>query len=78
MEKEKESLYYQTATYNVNPNYDFMYDEKERDLFTSEQVSFIIEKIEFALTVYQESEYAVDNAKDVLDWVKRDVLHTDK
>lgn len=78
MEKEKGALYYQTATYDVNPNYDFMYDDEERDLFTNEQVSSIIEKIEFALTIYQGSACAVDNAKDVIDWVKRDVLHTDK
>ncbi len=55
----------------------FLYDEIKRDIFTDEQVACILEKIEFALDVYSnsdDSKHSVDNAKDVIAWIKKDIL----
>ena len=69
--------YIQDSTLGENVKYNFLYDEIKRDLFTDKQVGFILEKIKFALEVYkdaEDSQHSVDNALDVIDWIKRDIL----
>ena len=69
--------YIQDSTLGEGVRYKFLYDEVKRDLFTNEQVGCILEKIQFALEVYKhedDSRHSVDNALDVIDWIKRDIL----
>jgi len=68
--------YYQNSTIGTD-KYEFLYDEIKRDIFTDEQVACILDKIEFALDVYSnsdDSKHSVDNAKDVIAWIKKDIL----
>ena len=68
--------YYQNSTIGTD-KYEFLYDEVKRDIFTNEQVSCILEKIEFALDVYSNDDnarHSVDNAKDVIAWIKKEIL----
>ena len=68
--------YYQNSTIGTD-KYEFLYDEVKRDIFTDEQVACILEKIEFALDVYsnaEDSRHSVDNAKDVIAWIKKEIL----
>ena len=68
--------YYQNSTVGIS-KYEFLYDEVKREAFTDEQVHCILEKIEFALDVYSNSDdarHSVDNAKDVIAWIKKDIL----
>ena len=68
--------YYQNSTIGTN-KYEFLYDEVKRDIFTNEQVACILEKIEFALDVYSNDDnarHSVDNAKDVIAWIKKEIL----
>ena len=74
---EIDTKYIQNSTLGDAVKYNFLYDEVKRDLFTNEQVGFILEKIQFALEVYkdaEDSQHSVDNALDVIDWIKRDIL----
>tara|TARA_R100001594_G_C4051353_1_gene265103 strand:- start:4918 stop:5151 length:234 start_codon:yes stop_codon:yes gene_type:complete len=74
---EIDTKYIQNSTLGDGVKYNFLYDEVKRDLFTNEQVGFILEKIQFALEVYkdaEDSQHSVDNALDVIDWIKRDIL----
>ena len=66
--------YTQAGTLNITPEYDFMYDGGKRDAFTKEEVSLMIEKIDFAISVYDDPNSAIDNAKDYIEWLNRDVL----
>ena len=69
--------YVQDSTLGDNVKYKFLYDNVKRDLFTDKQVSCILEKIEFALDVYKNddnSKHSVDNALDVISWIKKDIL----
>ena len=70
----EKTCYTQTVTWDMNPQYDFMYDGDSRDIFTKEEVSLIMEKIDFALSVYDSPISAIENAKDVIEWLNRDVL----
>ena len=68
--------YYQNSTIGTD-KYEFLYDEVKRDIFTNEQVACILEKIEFALDVYSNDDnarHSVDNAKDVIAWIKKEIL----
>ena len=68
--------YHQTSTYG-DSKYKFLYDEVKRESFTDEQVYCILEKIEFALDIYSntdDSRHSVDNAKDVIAWIKKEIL----
>jgi len=68
--------YHQTSTIG-DTEYKFLYDEVKRESFTDKQVYCILEKIEFALDIYSDtddSRHSVDNAKDVIAWIKKEIL----
>lgn len=77
MENEKGTIYNQTETYDVNPKYDFIYSKEKRDLFTKEQVSHILDKIDDILALLEDPDESINSASDFICWMKRDVLDTD-
>ena len=54
MKDIKDTPYNQSVTHNVDVKYDFMFDREKRDLFTKEQVSSILDRIESALMIYDQ------------------------
>ena len=70
--------YTTTCTHDIDIRYDFLFDGADRDTFTKEQVSLMLERINFALTLFDDAYAAVDNATDVIDWLNRDILEVDK
>ena len=78
MKNEKGTSYNQTATYEVNPKYDFIYSEEKRDLFTCEQVSIILDKVNDTMNLLNNPNESIEATQDLIYWLKRDLLDTDK
>ena len=78
MKKNEGTSYNQTATYEVNPKYDFIYKDKTRDLFTREQVSIILDKVNDTLGLLHSPEDSIEATQDLIYWLKRDLLDRDK
>lgn len=70
----EKTYYTQTATWDGDFKYDFMYDGEDRNTFTKEEVALMMEKIDFAISVYDDPNSAIENAKDFIEWLNRDVL----
>ena len=78
MKKNEGTSYSQTATYEVDPKYDFIYTDKKRDLFTCEQVSVILDKVNDTLGLLDNPKDSIEATQDLIYWLKRDLLETDK
>ena len=78
MKNNEGTTYNQTATYEVNPKYDFIYSEEKRDLFTCEQVSIILDKVTDTLGLLHNPKDSIEATQDLIYWLKRDLLDTDK
>ena len=73
MKNEQGTSYNQTETYDVNPKYDFIYSKEQRDLFTCEQVSIILDKVSDTLSLLENAEDSVEATKDFIYWFKREL-----
>jgi len=83
MKKEKGITYNQTTTHKefewqADPKYDFMYSREQRNLFTCEQVSVILDKINDTMGLLNNPEESIEATQDLIYWLKRDLLDTDK
>tara|TARA_R110001583_G_scaffold91565_2_gene233617 strand:- start:491 stop:742 length:252 start_codon:yes stop_codon:yes gene_type:complete len=83
MKNDKGTTYNQTTTHKefewqVDPKYDFMYSGKKNYSFTSEQVSIILDKVTDTLGLLNNPKESIEAAKDLIYWLKRDLLDTDR
>ena len=83
MKNEKGTTYNQTNTHEdfewqVDPKYDFIYSKEKRDLFTCEQVSIILDKVTDTMGLLNNSKDSIEATIDLIYWLKRDLLDTDK
>tara|TARA_R110002020_G_scaffold144946_1_gene318153 strand:+ start:5776 stop:6027 length:252 start_codon:yes stop_codon:yes gene_type:complete len=83
MKNKKGKAYSQTTTYKdfewqANPKYDFIYSKKQINLFTSEQVSVILDKVNDTMKLLNSSKDSIQATQDLIYWLKRDLLDTDK
>jgi len=82
MKNEKGITYNQTSTHQdfewqVDPKYDFIYSRKKRDLFTPEQVSVILDKVNDTIELLNNPKDSIEATQDLIYWLKRDLLDTD-
>jgi|11_taG_2_1085331.scaffolds.fasta_scaffold37057_2 hypothetical protein len=83
MKKEKGTTYNQTNTQEnfewlADPKYDFIYSKEKRDLFTCEQVSIILDKVTDTMGLLNNSKDSIEATIDLIYWLKRDLLDTDR
>jgi len=83
MKKEKGTTYNQTNTHEdfewlADPKYDFIYSKEKRDLFTCEQVSIILDKVTDTMGLLNNSKDSIEATIDLIYWLKRDLLDTDR
>tara|TARA_R110000744_G_scaffold379058_1_gene496245 strand:+ start:84 stop:317 length:234 start_codon:yes stop_codon:yes gene_type:complete len=77
MKQEDKKIYTQTATYHVDVKYDFIYSRKKREMFTCEQVSVILDKVNDTLGLLLTPKESIEATQDLIYWLKRDLLDTD-
>ena len=83
MKKGKVNSYNQTSSHqdfewHTDPKYDFIYSRQQRDVFTCEQVSVILDKVNDTMGLLSSPKDSIEATQDLIYWLKRDLLDTDK
>ena len=73
---KKDNNYHQNSTANLK--YDFIYSGERKKSFTCEQVSIILDKVTDTLGLLNNTEDSVEATNDLIYWLQRDLLDTDK
>ena len=75
---KKDNISTQNTTYGADLKYDFIYSGKKNDSFTSEQVSIILDKVTDTMGLLNSPKDSMEAARDLIYWLQRDLLDTDK